>query len=56
LLPQVVSGDSWVSAVSRDIFAAAEEGESDFESKVALFFTSYYLIGSVVLLNVVVAV
>ena len=39
-----------------ELFVNTDAGENDFESQVALFFTSYYLIGSVVLLNVVVAV
>ena len=48
---QFVSGDGWAS-VSRSIFE--EQGEMD--SKVATFFATYYLVASVTLLNVVVAV
>ena len=49
---QVVSGDSWASAVSRSIF----EHKGEMDSEVAAFFTSYFLIAAVTLLNVVVAV
>ena len=48
---QVLTGDSWASGVSRSIF---REGLTDPD--VALFFVSYILIASVMLLNVVVAV
>lgn len=47
---QVLSGDSWASGVARSIFV--DETEAD----VALFFVSYILIASIMLLNVVVAV
>lgn len=48
---QVLSGDSWASGVARSIF---EPNQTDAD--VALFFVSFVLIGSVVLLNVVVAI
>ena len=49
---QVVSGDSWASAVARKIFYNEQEMETD----VAVFFTTYFFIAAVVFLNVVVAV
>ena len=48
---QVLSGDSWASGVARSIF---EPNQTDAD--VALFFVSFILIGSVMLLNVVVAI
>ena len=49
--------DFWASAMSRTILSRTifeEQGEMD--SEVAAFFTSYFLVASVTLLNVVVAV
>ena len=48
---QVLSGDSWASAVARSIFAPDRT-----DADVAFFFVSYILIAAVMLLNVVVAV
>jgi len=48
---QVLSGDSWASGVSRGLF---EEGKTD--PQIAFFFISFFLINSVMMLNVVVAV
>ena len=60
---QVLSGDSWASGVARSIFATKTRGRDGLEASdpatdplVALFFVSYILIASVMLLNVVVAV
>jgi len=38
---QVLSGDSWASAVARSIFA----GKNNTEIDVAIFFVSFFLIG-----------
>ena len=48
---QVLSGDSWASAVARSIFQGRET-----EPDVAFFFTTFLLINGVMLLNLVVAV
>lgn len=53
---QVVMGDSWASAITRSFFEVNERGVKENDPAVALFFTSYVVIGSVTLLNVVVAV
>lgn len=57
---QVLSGDSWASGVARSIFATKTRGRDGSDPAtdplVALFFVSYILIASVMLLNVVVAV
>ena len=47
-----MAGDSWASSVARGFWAETGKTESD----VALFFISYILIASVMMLNVVVAV
>lgn len=47
-LCQILSGDSWASSITRGIF----QGEKT-EPDVALFFVSYVLIASIMLLNVV---
>jgi hypothetical protein len=51
LTSQVLSGDSWASGVARSIFEPNQT-----EADVALFFVSFILIGSVMLLNVVIAI
>ena len=48
---QVLTGDSWASGVARGTFLGQET-----EPDVAFFFVSYILVGTVMLLNVVVAV
>ena len=49
---QVLTGDSWSSAVARSLFSV--EGKT--ESMIALFFISYILIAGVMMMNVVIAV
>eukprot|EP00960_Hanusia_phi_P068461 766852-Hanusia_phi.AAC.3 len=49
---QVVTGDSWASAVTRTLFH--EDGSVDIG--VAIFFVSYVIFAGVVLINIVVAV
>ena len=49
---QVLSGDSWASAVSRGLFDVEGGGPGATEHAVAFFFISYVLINSVMLLNV----
>ena len=43
---QVVMGDSWASAITRSFFEANESGVKENDPAVALFFTSYVVIGS----------
>ena len=51
---QVLTGDSWASAVSRTLFINHNRGKTNYA--IAFFFISYILICSVMLLNVVIAV
>ncbi|MGB1600812.1 MAG: ion transporter, partial [Promethearchaeia archaeon] len=51
---QVLTGDSWASAVSRTLFINHNGGKTNYA--IAFFFISYILICSVMLLNVVIAV
>ena len=54
---QVVSGDSWASAISRGLLNELDsDGNAKTDPLVAFFFVSYFLVASIVLLNVVVAV
>ena len=53
---QVVSGDSWASGVSRDMFVLDDTNTKKTDTGVAFFFVSYLCLCSIVLLNVVVAV
>jgi hypothetical protein len=53
---QVLSGDSWASQISREIFHVNEEGIRETEPSIGFFFISYYILGNIVLLNVVIAV
>ena len=57
IMLQVVSGDSWASAISRGLFNELDsDGNAKTDPLVAFFFVSYFLVASIVLLNVVVAV
>jgi voltage-gated sodium channel len=53
---QILSGDSWASGISRSLFSVDGGGTGSTDPNVALFFVSYLLINSMMLLNVVVAV
>ena len=52
---QCVTGDSWASAIARPLFIV-EPGEPAFDAGVFIFFISYMLIVSMVVVNVVLAV
>jgi len=55
---QIVMGDSWGSAITRSLFEVEDDaaGTTRTDTSVAFFFISYVMIGSVTLLNVVIAV
>lgn len=59
---QVVSGDSWSSVIARGIFSGScpdpsdADGTCDLDGPVAVFFVSYFFVGSVILLNVVIGI
>ena len=54
---QVLSGDSWASSVARSMFLKRNPPEmGTTQADIAIFFVSYVLIASIMLLNVVVAV
>jgi voltage-gated sodium channel len=53
---QILSGDSWASGISRLLFSVDGGGTGSTDPSIALFFVSYILINSIMLLNVVVAV
>ena len=52
---QCVTGDSWASGVARPLIRV-EEGEPEFELGVFIYFISYMLLVSMVIVNVVLAV
>ena len=53
---QVASGDSWASSIGRSLFDVDDSGVARTDHAVTFFFVSYFLIGGLMLLNVVVAV
>jgi voltage-gated sodium channel len=53
---QILSFDSWASGISRGLFSVEGGGNGFTDPKIALFFVSYILVNSIMLLNLVVAV
>ncbi|EKX43249.1 hypothetical protein GUITHDRAFT_110665 [Guillardia theta CCMP2712] len=51
---QVITGDSWASAVTRSLFEPDPNGRINYG--IAFFFVSFVLLGTIVMVNVVVAV